>query len=166
MNGNIKIYIPPISTSFTIFYFQLKKLEIVGFAQFYLINCAAIQKDLVFELQLSRNSQEKKLKSSKRTLCPFIVMHVLLNATKSCLLLQLHWVTYLVNFHPKQSQKSMSAFIPSLHFLGEMCYYSITIEINPVCVLLYSLLQKHCECTCRQSNNRSQAFRNPKQQLN
>lgn len=66
------------------------------------------------------NSQEKEPKSSKTTLCPFIVMHVLLNATKSLLLLQLHWMTYLVNFHPKQSQKSMSAFIPSLHFLGEI----------------------------------------------
>lgn len=72
MNGNIKIYIPPISTSFTIFYFQLKKLEIVGFAQFYLINCAAIQKDLVFELQLSRNKQpRKKAQKLQKNSLPF-----------------------------------------------------------------------------------------------
>lgn len=50
MNGNIQIYIPPVSASFTICYFQLMKLEMVGFAQFYLINCAAIQKDFAFEL--------------------------------------------------------------------------------------------------------------------
>lgn len=43
-----------------------------------------------------------------------------LNATK-CYYFSLHTVTYLVNFHPKQSQKSMFGFIPPLHFLGGMC---------------------------------------------
>lgn len=60
MNGSTEIYIPPISASFTICYFQLKKLEMIGFAQFYLINCAAIQKDFLFE-----QNQTVKKKSPK-----------------------------------------------------------------------------------------------------
>lgn len=60
MNGNIHIYIPAISASFTICYFQLKKLEMVGFAQFYLINCAAMQKDFVFEQKLTAKKKSPK----------------------------------------------------------------------------------------------------------
>lgn len=46
-------------------------------------------------------------------------MRMLLNVTKSPLLLQLAQGD-LVNFHPKQSPKSVSRFIPPFHFLGGM----------------------------------------------
>lgn len=73
-------------------------------------------------------------------------MHVLLNATKPLLLLQLHRVTYLVNFHPKQSQKSMSAFIPSTFSRRNVdCYYSIAIE-KPQFVYCYIPFHKNTEC--------------------
>lgn len=46
-------------------------------------------------------------------------MHMLLKLTKSPLLLHLAQGD-LVNFHPKQSPKSVSRFIPPFHFLGGM----------------------------------------------
>lgn len=36
--------------------------------------------------------------------------------------------------------------LPALSRRNVDCYYSITIEKNPICVLLYSLSRKHCEC--------------------
>lgn len=135
-----EIYNPPVSASFTICYFQLKKLEMVGFSQFYLINCAAVQKWFVFELQLTRNkhSQGRAPKLQNNSL-PFYCDANVAQCTKSLLLLQLHRVTYLVNFHSKQSQKSTSRFIPPLHFLEEM-WIAITVlsQKKKIWLLIFS----------------------------
>lgn len=74
-------------------------------------------------------------------------MHTLLNATKSLLLLQLHRVTYLVNFHPKQSQESTSRFIPPLHFLGEM-WIAITAEKNKLIAVIFQAITVHAFFQC------------------
>lgn len=120
----------------------------VGFSQFYLINCAAVQKGFVFELQLTRNkhSQGRAQKLQNNSL-PFYCDANVAQCTKSLLLLQLHRVTYLVNFHSKQSQKSTSRFIPPLHFLEEM-WIAITVlsQKKKIWLLLYSLSRNHYEC--------------------
>lgn len=112
-SGNMQRY---ISTSFCILYNLLFSTEETR-------NC------WILSVLPHKHSEEKEPKSFKTTLCPFIVMHMLLNATKSFLLLQLHRVTYLVNFQPKESQKSTSRLIPPLHFLGEM-WIAITVLLQ------------------------------------
>lgn len=138
-----EIYNPPVSASFTICYFQLKKLEMAGFSQFYLINCAALQKRFVFELQLTRNkhSQGRAQKLQNNSL-PFYCDANVAQCTKSLLLLQLHRVTYLVNFHSKQSQKSTSRFIPPLHFLEEMWIAITVLSQKKKNLIAYILFQE------------------------
>lgn len=70
----------------------------------------------------------------------------MLNAAKSLLFLQLHRVTYLVNFHPKQSQKTISRFTPPLHFLGETWIAIAALpQTKTTWFLLYYLSSNYCE---------------------
>lgn len=65
---------------------------------------------------------------------------------QNLLFLQMHRVTYLVNFHPKQSQKTMSRFTPPLYFLAEIWIAIAALpQTKPICLLLFYLPSNHCE---------------------